>query len=215
MINFVTMELENLIKEYFPAINPEQLEKFTHLPELYREWNEKINLVSRKDIENLDINHILHSLAIAKYIDFKPGTKIMDLGTGGGLPGIPLAIIFPDSYFMLVDRTGKKITAASDIASRIGLQNVEAIKADAGEIKDKFHFIVSRGVMPQQDLAKKARKLISSENFNSLPNGLISLKGGDVKAELGNLAPRSEIIDLKQYFKEDFFETKKLIYTAI
>lgn len=205
----------NSIKKYFPDLKEEQDFKLEQFAQLLKEWNEKINLISRKDVENIEINHILHSLAIAKYIKFKEGSKIMDLGSGGGLPGIPLSIIFPDSEFILVDRIGKKINASTEIINQLQLPNISAKKADVAEIKDKFHFIVNRGVMPQPEILKLVKNKISKENFNALPNGIISLKGGDLTQELKNIAANGEVTEIKNYFNEPFFETKKIVYTAV
>lgn len=203
------------IKKYFPNLSSAQYEKFEKMLELYPEWNAKINVVSRKDIENLEINHILHSLAIAKFIDFKPGTTVLDFGTGGGLPGLPLAVLFPEVKFHLIDRIGKKIKVATEIAKELGLKNVTFQHGDSGECHEKFDFVVSRAVMPQPDLVKLAAKNISKSGKNAIPNGIIALKGGDLNAELRTLKNRTEEIPLTQYFKEPFFETKKIVYTTL
>lgn len=201
------------IFKYFPNLSEEQKAAFEKMMQLYPEWNEKINVISRKDIENLETNHILHSLAIAKFIDFKDGSRVLDFGTGGGFPGIPLAVMFPNVHFHLVDRTGKKIKVATEIAKEIGLTNVSFQHSDVAECKEKFDFVVSRAVMPQPDLLKICSKNISSEQRNALPNGLITLKGGELSEELKTLKNRSEVIDIAQYFTEPFFSTKKIIYT--
>lgn len=201
------------IKKYFPALSVKQVEQFEQMMGLYKDWNEKINLVSRKDIDNLEVNHILHSLAIAKFISFTPGTRIMDLGAGGGFPSIPLAVLFPEVSFHLIDRIGKKLNVAKDIAGKIGLQNVSFQHGDSGECHEKFDFIVSRGVMPQPDLLKASSINIRKECKNAIPNGVISLKGGDLNAELRTLRERTEIVDIYNYFSEDFFSTKKIVYT--
>lgn len=207
--------MTDFILKYFPDLSEKQKHQFELLMQLYPQWNAKINVVSRKDIENLEINHILHSLAIAKFISFTPGSKVMDLGTGGGLPGIPLAVMCPDTRFLLVDRTGKKITVASEIAKALDLKNVECRQADASEIKDQFDFVVSRAVMPQQDLMKISRRLISKQQKNGYPNGLITLKGGDLTDEMKGLEKRSLITPINQYFKEPFFDTKSIVYTEL
>lgn len=208
--NIPNMEL---IQKYFPELSERQREQFGIMLKLYPEWNEKINVISRKDIENLEERHILHSLAIARFINFKPGSAVLDFGTGGGFPGIPLAVMFPDTQFLLVDRTGKKLKVAQAVAEACGLKNVRFQHGDVAEVKEKFDFVVSRAVMPQRDLLKICRKNISRDQRNGVPNGLITLKGGDVQAELGPLAQVSEQVDLSGYFKEPFFKTKKLLYT--
>lgn len=207
--------MEHIIFKYFPDLSEEQKQSFLKMLELYPEWNAKINVVSRKDIDNLEVNHLLHSLAIAKFIKFSNGTRVMDFGTGGGLPGIPLAVIFPEVHFHLIDRTGKKLLVASEIAKACGLKNVTFRHGDVAECKEKFDFVVSRAVMPQPDLLKICRKNISREQHNAIPNGLITLKGGNITAEMKNLLSHSEVIDIAGYFDEPFFETKKIAYTAI
>ncbi len=201
------------IKKYFPGMTEEQEVAFKKMMTLYPEWNEKINVISRKDIDNLEINHILHSLAIAKFISFAPGSRVLDFGTGGGFPGIPLAVMFPDVHFHLVDRTGKKIKVAREIAEACGLKNVTFQHGDVAECKEQFDFVVSRAVMPQNDLLKICRKNISKEQRNGLPNGLITLKGGEILNELGANRNNSEIVDIETYFDEPFFKTKKVVYT--
>jgi len=203
------------IQKYFPHLSPLQKQQLESIMALYHEWNAKINVISRKDIDNLEINHILHSLAIAKFIDFKPGTRILDFGSGGGLPGIPLAIMFPDSCFHLIDRIGKKMKVAQSIIDETGLTNVTTQHGDIGECHEIFDFVVSRAVMPQPDLLRLAKKNISHVNKNGYPNGLITLKGGDLNAEIRPIRNITEIIAVNQYFSEPFFDTKKIIYTQI
>ena len=204
-----------IIDKYFPQLSPTQRNQFGRIGELYPEWNAKINVISRKDIDNLFVHHILHSLAIAKFIDFKPSTQIIDVGTGGGFPGIPLAIMFPQCSFMLADRTGTKITVARSIAEEIGLTNVEFFHGDVAEIKHRYDFAVSRAVMETAALVKLIKKNIKSECINALPNGLICLKGGELDAEIGSLKSRAIVDNLSTYFNEDFFETKRIVYIQI
>lgn len=206
--------MDTLLK-YFPNLTPNQINQFEALGTLYPEWNEKINVISRKDIANLYINHILHSLSIAKFISFEPQTSIMDMGTGGGFPGIPLAIMFPLCQFHLIDRIGKKIKVASDIADKIGLENATFQHGDIGECRVKFDFVVSRAVMRLDELVPLIRKNVSKDSKNAYPNGLICLKGGDLSDEIKSI--KSPIIeaDLSDFFSEDFFVTKKLVYVNI
>lgn len=203
-----------LILKYFPNLTEEQKRQFAALYELYTDWNAKINVISRKDIENLYEHHVLHSLGIAKVINFKPGTKIMDLGTGGGFPGIPLAILFPEVRFHLVDSIGKKVRVATEVAGSIGLKNVTFRHARAEEEKQTFDFVVSRAVMPLGDLMKIIRKNISSKQQNALPNGLICLKGGELEHEAMPFKNKTMLWDLKEFFEEEFFETKKVVYVS-
>lgn len=203
------------IKKYFTGLTEKQIAQFETMMSLYPEWNDKINVISRKDIENLEINHIIHSLAIGKFIRFTPGSEILDFGTGGGFPGLPLAVLFPEVNFLLVDRTGKKIKVAKAIAEKCGLKNVRFMHGDVAECKDKFDFIVSRAVMPQPDLLKICRKNISNKQRNSLPNGLITLKGGNLEHELKDLLKISETVNISNYFNEDFFIEKKIAYTCV
>ncbi len=205
--------IEKIIK-YFPNLTDRQREQFEAMMTLYPEWNEKINVISRRDIDNLAENHLLHSLAIAKFLNFAPGSSVLDFGTGGGLPGLPLAIMFPDVHFHLIDRIGKKLKVAADIADKIGLKNVTFQHGDSGECHEKFDFVVSRAVMPQPELVKLSRKNISSKQSNAIPNGVIALKGGDLGAELQGMKS-SETIDISNYFGEDFFKTKKIVYTPV
>jgi 16S rRNA (guanine527-N7)-methyltransferase len=202
----------NIICEYFPGLTEKQSSQFEALGGLYTDWNAKINLISRKDIANLYEKHILHSLGIAKVIRFTNHTVILDVGTGGGFPGIPLAIMFPQVKFLLIDSIGKKIKVAEDIALQIGLENVECQQKRVEDEKRQFDFVVSRAVMPLQDLLKVAKKNISREQHNALPNGFICLKGGDLQAELQAFKNIAIAYELSDYFKEEFFETKKAIY---
>lgn len=203
------------IRKYFPDLSDRQCCQFETMMSMYPEWNAKINVISRKDIDNLEINHILHSLAIAKFLKFAPGSRVLDFGTGGGFPGIPLAVMFPDVHFHLVDRTGKKLRVASEIAEACGLQNVSFMHGDVAECKDKFDFVVSRAVMPQADLLKICRNNLSPEQRNALPNGLITLKGGELGAELKALGRDCEVVDVNNYFDEEFFKEKKVVYTPV
>ena len=213
--NFPHIIMIDPIIKFFPHLSPAQISQLEQLPLLYPEWNEKINVISRKDIENIEVNHILHSLAIAKFLHFKPGSNILDFGCGGGLPGIPLAIIFPDVHFHLIDRVGKKIKVAQEIASAIGLTNVSFQHGDSGECHEKFDFVVSRAVMPQPDLLKLSRKNISNQQKNALPNGIISLKGGNLDEELKPVKKTTEVVEIKNFFSEPYFDTKKIVYTTV
>ena len=204
-----------LINKYFHNITPEQRERFAALDALYRDWNSKINVISRKDIDNLYEHHILHSLGIAKLISFKPGSHIMDLGTGGGFPGIPLAIMFPEVQFHLVDSIGKKIRVCDEVRTALGLTNVTTEWSRAENVKDKFDFVVSRAVMPLADLVKLIRKNIAKESHNAMPNGLICLKGGELANEVMPMKSHTLITDLSDYFEEEFFETKKVVYVSL
>lgn len=206
---------KEIIFQYFQELTDVQREQFAQLDALYREWNAKINVISRKDIDNLYSHHVLHSLGIAKVINFHPGTKIMDIGTGGGFPGIPLAILFPECQFKLIDSIGKKIKVATAVAQAIGLKNVQIEHRNVMEEKAKYDFVVSRAVMNASDLVKLVRKNISREQRNALPNGLICLKGGDVTEEMAPFANCSEVWNLSQYFDDAFFETKKVTYIQL
>ena len=204
-----------IINKYFPELTEEQREQFAALYDLYTDWNSKINVISRKDITNLYEHHVLHSLAIAKAIQFRPETEVMDLGTGGGFPGIPLAIMFPDARVQLVDSIGKKVKVATEIAQSVGLKNVTTRHCRAEDEKKKFDFIVSRAVMPLADLIKIVRKNIRKEQKNSYPNGILCLKGGDLSRELAPFKHKAEVIDLNNYFNEEYFDTKKLVYITV
>ena len=201
-----------IIKKYFPQLTPKQEEQFAALDALYHDWNAKINVISRKDIDNLYEHHILHSLAIAKYINFREGTNVLDFGTGGGFPGVPLAIFFPDANFKLIDGTGKKVRVAQEVADAIGLENVLPSHLRGEEEKGKFDFIVSRAVMPLPDLMKIVKKNIASDQHNVLPNGVIVLKGGNLDEELKPYKNIAEKTELSQWFDEEWFKEKYLIY---
>ena len=203
-----------IITDYF-KLTDRQAEQFAQLDALYRDWNSKINVISRKDIDNLYEHHVLHSLAIAKWIPFQPNTTILDVGTGGGFPGIPLAIMFPQCQFVLVDSIGKKIKVASEVAKALGLTNVVCKQERVEEEKEKFDFVVSRAVMPLPDLVKLVRKNISNKHRNAIPNGLIVLKGGDLQAEVAPYIKTAEIAPCSKWFKGEWFETKQLIYLPL
>lgn len=206
----------NEILKYFPDLTAGQKASFQALGDLYTDWNAKINVISRKDIANLYVHHILHSLGIAKALRFCPGTKVMDIGTGGGFPGIPLAILFPETTFHLVDSIGKKVRVAREVAQAIGLENVTFCHERAEDEKGTFDFVVSRGVMKLPDLLRLVRKNIRREpQLNFLPNGLLCLKGGDLQEELKPVRKEAEVWELSHYFDEPFFETKKLIYVPV
>ncbi len=205
----------DIILKYFPHLSENQKEQFAALYDLYTDWNSKINVISRKDITNLYEHHVLHSLGIAKIIQFQPDSEIMDLGTGGGFPGIPLAILFPETQFHLVDSIGKKVRVATEVAKAIGLKNVTFRHCRAEEEVRQFDFVVSRAVMPLTDLLKIIRKNIKSQQHNALPNGLICLKGGELEKEVLPVRQKAIITDLKTFFDEEFFETKKVVYVSI
>ena len=205
----------DIIRKYFPELSEEQQRQFDALDALYRDWNAKINVISRKDIDNLYEHHVLHSLAIAKIVNFRPGTEILDFGTGGGFPGVPLAILFPKCRFKLIDGTGKKIRVAQEVSQAIGLKNCEPTHLRGEEEKGKYDFIVSRAVMPLPDLVKIVRKNVSKTQRNALPNGVICLKGGDLQAELRPYAKIVEATDISTFFKEEWFKEKHVIYLPI
>lgn len=204
------------ILRYFPELTDTQKDQLYALYDLYADWNQKINVISRKDIENLYEHHVLHSLSIAKAIHFRPGSKILDFGTGGGFPGIPLAILFPECEFKLIDGTGKKIRVATEVAQAIGLKNCHPVHLRGEEEKGMYDFVVSRAVMPLPDLMKIVKKNISrKEQINSLPNGVIVLKGGDVQAEIQPFKRICEVIDIDMWFKEEWFKGKHIIYVPV
>jgi 16S rRNA (guanine527-N7)-methyltransferase len=204
-----------LIKKYFPEITAQQESQFNQLLPLYKEWNEKINVVSRKDIENLMLHHVLHSLAIAKFLPFRPGTEVLDVGTGGGFPGIPLAILFPDTQFLLVDSIGKKIKVVEGVAEALGLSNVQAKHMRAEDVDQDFEFIVSRAVTRLTPFYYWVKNKISPNHFHTQRNGLLLLKGGELTEEIAELGKKVKVSDLTSYFTEDFFETKKLVYVPM
>lgn len=207
--------MTSILTKYFPGLSPEQLSHFGRLHELYSFWNNQINVISRKDIDLLYERHVLHSLGIAKVMEFKPGTRVLDVGTGGGFPGIPLAILFPETEFLLVDSIGKKIKVVNEVTQALGLKNVWAIQKRAEEVNGKFHFVVSRAVTEFPVFYSWIKNKILSDNFNDLPNGILYLKGGDLKEEFGRYYDKARFYDLKDYFDEEFFETKKVVYYKV
>ena len=202
----------SLILKYFPEITDEQKQQFEKLEKLYTEWNEKINVISRKDMDGLYEKHILHSLGIAKVMPFADGTKVLDIGTGGGFPGIPLAILFPEVSFTLIDSIGKKIKVVEAVSEGLGLKNVTTVHGRAEKLKEKFHFVVSRAVTQMPEFLRWLKGKFEKEQFNEKHNGVLYLKGGDLAEELAGL--RCEIFQLKNYFKEEFFDTKKVVYLS-
>lgn len=202
----------NNIKEYFTDLSPKQLEQFGKLNELYSFWNEQINVISRKDMEEFYIRHVLHSLGIAKIMSFKEGADVLDIGTGGGFPGIPLAILFPETNFHLVDSIGKKIKVVTEVATALGLENVRATHARAEQIKDQYDFIVSRAVTAMPAFLPWTKEKFKTKSVHDLPNGILYLKGGDLKEEFATVKKFYKIHPLKDLFKEEFFETKAVVY---
>ena len=204
-----------VIQTYFPELNEQQCQQLEALYDLYTDWNAKINVISRKDIENLYLHHVLHSLGIVKMLRFKDGSSVMDVGTGGGFPGIPLAIFFPQVQFHLVDSIGKKIKVGQAVTEAIGLKNITFRHCRVEEEKEKYDFVVSRAVMPLADLVKLVRKNIKKEQHNALPNGLICLKGGELQHEILPFRNQALSLELGDYFKEEFFKTKKVVYVPL
>lgn len=204
-----------VIKTYFPELSETQITQFAALYDLYTDWNAKINVISRKDIENLYPHHVLHSLGIAKMLRFKEGSTVMDLGTGGGFPGVPLAILFPEVQFHLVDSIGKKVKVAQAVSEALELKNITFRHCRGEEEKQLFDFVVSRAVMPLADLVKIVRKNVKKQQQNALPNGLICLKGGELQHEILPFRNQAVSIDLKDYFTEEYFETKKVVYVPL
>lgn len=204
-----------MIFSYFPDLTAHQKEQFSKLLDLYREWNARINVISRKDIDNLYLNHVLHSLAIAKFTTFKPGADILDVGTGGGFPGIPLAVLFPETRFHLVDSIGKKITVVRNVAEGVGLKNVQAEQIRAEQLKGKYDFIVSRAVTRLKEFYGWVHRKVKAESVHSVYNGILYLKGGDLDEELAELKKPHQIFELRTVFKEEFFETKRLVYIPV
>ena len=202
----------DLITKYFPHLTEEQRRQFAELDSLYRDWNAKINVISRKDIDALYEHHVLHSLGIAQMIRFKPGTKILDFGPGGGFPGVPLAILFPECEFLLVDSIGKKVKVAGAVAESLGLKNVRVLHGRGEEIKEQFDFVVSRAVMQLQELVGFTKQLVHGTQRNGMPNGLICLKGGELQAELRPFKRIVEVQELYPTFDEEYFKTKKVVY---
>lgn len=209
------MQTADIIFKYFPELSPVQRSQIAKLDGLYTDWNDKINVISRKDIGNLYLNHVLHSLAIAKVISFKPEADVLDVGTGGGFPGIPLAILFPETHFHLVDSIGKKITVVNHVAAGLGLKNVKAEQVRAEQLTGEYDFIVSRAVTRLKEFYGWINKKVKKKSLHSLDNGILYLKGGDLGEEMAELKKPYRIFDLPQYFEEEFFDTKKVVYVPI
>lgn len=204
-----------LIEKYFTKLSERQRQQLDALEGLYREWNEKINVISRKDIDNLYLHHVLHSMAIGRFVNFRPGTEVLDFGTGGGFPGIPLAILFPECQFTLIDGTGKKIRVAQEVCQAIGLSNCKPEHRRGEEERGLYEFVVSRAVMPLPDLVKIVRKNISRTQRNAIPNGIICLKGGDVQSEIQPFRKIAEVSEVSQWFDEEWFKEKHCIYVPL
>jgi len=204
-----------IIQHYFPGLSSTQVIQFERMGQAYQAWNEKINVISRKDIENIFINHILHSLGIAKVISFEPGADVLDVGTGGGFPGVPLAVLFPETRFHLVDSIGKKITVVTEVSKTLGLKNVKAEQVRAEQLKGKYDFIVSRAVTRMKEFYGWINTKVKKESIHSLDNGILYLKGGELDEEMNELKRPYSVYNLPDYFKEEFFETKKVIYLPL
>ncbi len=209
------MPTADIIFKYFPDLSDHQRQQFNQLYDLYIEWNSKINVISRKDIENLYINHVLHSLGIAKVVAFKKGASVLDVGTGGGFPGIPLAILFPGTNFHLVDSIGKKITVVKEVSKGIGLENLTAEQIRAEQVKGKYDFIVSRAVTRLKEFYRWIHQKVKSESIHAMDNGILYLKGGDLEEELAELKKLHQVFELSDYFEEEFFETKKVVFVPL
>jgi 16S rRNA (guanine527-N7)-methyltransferase len=205
----------SIIEKYFPGLTDIQKDRFDKLKEIYDRWNSMINVISRKDMDNFYLHHVLHSLSISKLIKFKPGSEILDVGTGGGFPGIPLSILFPDSSFILLDSIEKKIKVVSSVADELELKNVTPARKRVEEEKGKFDFVISRAVTNFDDFVKITSKNIKKQGINAIPNGIIYLKGGDLTEELSHYRKKVETYEIKDYFDEEFFETKKIIYLSV
>lgn len=203
------------VLKYFPGLSTTQIQQFGALNDLYTDWNAKINVISRKDIDNLYLHHVLHSLAIAQIINFKPASGILDVGTGGGFPGIPLAILFPECQFVLIDSIGKKIRVGQEVANAIGLNNITLKHLRVQDEKEKFDFVVSRAVMPLDDLVKLVKKNIAKEQKNALPNGLICLKGGELQHEILPYKNIASTYEISSYFKQEYYKTKKVVFVPL
>jgi 16S rRNA (guanine527-N7)-methyltransferase len=209
------MQSVDIVCHYFPGLKEEQKSQFAAVFDLYKEWNDKINVISRKDIDNLYVNHVLHSLGIAKVLTFKPGALVLDVGTGGGFPGIPLAILFPETQFHLVDSIGKKITVVNAVASALGLKNVKGEQIRAEQLKTQYDFIVSRAVTRLKEFYGWIHNKVKKQSVHDLENGILYLKGGDLDEELAELRRIHQVYDLSAYFNEEFFETKKVVYVPL
>lgn len=203
-----------IVYKYFPELTERQKEQFSQLESLYQDWNKKINVVSRKDIDELYLRHVLHSLGIAKVIEFQPGTEVLDVGTGGGFPGIPLAILFPETKFTLVDSIGKKIKVVDEVKRGLGLENIKAIQSRVEDLSSQYHFVISRAVATMPTFVRWVEARIKKESVQAIKNGILYLKGGDLEEELKDF-PKAEIVSLSDYFEEGFFKTKKVVYLPL